>query len=64
LFAPAIALSIVTDISITTGILIIGFIVTLYTSLGGLKGVGKRLTCFVRKDISSFRDHFINNLIN
>ncbi|XP_054156354.1 sodium-coupled monocarboxylate transporter 1-like [Oppia nitens] len=39
LFAPAIALSIVTDMSIKSSILIIGLIVTLYTSLGGLKGV-------------------------
>ncbi|CAG2105751.1 unnamed protein product [Medioppia subpectinata] len=39
LFAPSIALSIVTDMSITSSILVIGFIVTIYTSLGGLKGV-------------------------
>ncbi|XP_054166337.1 sodium-coupled monocarboxylate transporter 2-like [Oppia nitens] len=39
LFAPSIALSIVTDISINSSILLIGLIVTLYTSLGGLKGV-------------------------
>lgn len=38
-FAPAIALSIVTDMSITACIFVIGLIVTLYTSLGGLKGV-------------------------
>ncbi|CAG2122403.1 unnamed protein product, partial [Medioppia subpectinata] len=39
LFAPSIALSIVTDMSITSSILIIGSVVTVYTSLGGLKGV-------------------------
>lgn len=38
-FAPAIALSIVTNMSITSSIFIIGVIVTVYTSLGGLKGV-------------------------
>ncbi|CAG2100033.1 unnamed protein product [Medioppia subpectinata] len=39
LYAPSIALSIVTEMSITSSILIMGLIVTVYTSLGGLKGV-------------------------
>ncbi|CAG2177072.1 unnamed protein product, partial [Oppiella nova] len=39
LFAPSIALSIVTDMSISSSILVIGLIVTIYTSMGGLKGV-------------------------